>query len=275
MRIMNLTALLLATTARLAFFDWKKEADGKLTVDADGNPIWIGTDNKELIVKGETVTSLRGEAMQNRQRAEAAEGKLKAFEDAGVTDAAAAAEALTVAGKVKQGELIAAGKVDEVRGEITKSFEKKITDAEKLANEATSRADRILLNSAFVGSGFIKDKLIIPNDIAMAQFGSRFKIEGDKVVAMKADGSGPIYSEKNAGEVATFDEAMEIIVNGYAHKSAILKGANQTGSGNGGGGGNGPGGIKTMDRDAFGKLSPADQGKLMAEVRAGTAKLTE
>lgn len=274
----KLATILLATTAiaRLAYFDpgkseWKKDpATGALALDANGNPIWLSAEGAEQIIQGETITRLNGEARNNRLRAETAEAKVKEFEG---LDPAKAREALDTVGKLKQGDLISAGKVDEVRAELTKGFEGKINEATEKATKSEQRLNSVLLGSAFVGSKFIGEKLIIPPDIAQATFANRFKIEGDKVIGVKPDGS-PIYSIKNMGEVADFDEALSIVVEGYANKNAILKGANNQGSGNGGGGGNGPGGKRTLARSQFDALAPAEKAAFAKDMSAGKAEIT-
>lgn len=280
MKLSRLTlaaAMIGALPTRVVFFDggkseWKKTDDGKgIAVDANGNPIWIDANGGEVSHQADTITRLNGEAATLRKRAETAESKAKEFDG---IDPTKAREALETVGKFKQGELITAGKVDEVRTEITKSFEGKISEAEKKAAEATDRLNRTLLQSQFVGSKFGTEKLAIPADVAQSFFGNRFKVDGDKVIGMKADGSGPIYSKARAGEVATFDEAFEYIVDEYANKAAILKGGNNSGSGNNGGGNNGPGGKRTVTRSQFDAMGASDKAKVAAEMREGKAEIT-
>lgn len=266
--------------ARVAYYDtgkWKMDGD-KLALDASGNPIWIGAEGKEQSVGGDTITRLNGEAMGHRTRAEAAEAKVKLFTDAGITaDEAgvkAAKEAIEVASNVKNNKLIDAGKIDEVREEVKKSYDSKLTEATTKAANFEAKYNGVLVAGQFGQSKFIGDKLTIPGDMAQAMFGNRFKLDGDKVVAMKADGSGPIYSTARAGELATFDEALEVIVGEYPNRDKILKGGNGSGSGNGGNGGN-TGGKKVVKRAEFDKLPFADQQKVVAESRAGTASIED
>lgn len=263
---------------RVGYFDggkseWKKDADGKLVFGADGNPIWLNAEGKELAVSGDKITQLNGEAMGHRQRADAAETKLKAFEG---IDAAAARAALDTVSKIDQKKLIDAGKVDEVRTEVEKNFSTKLTAAEERAMNAEKRFADTLMRSAFGSSKFIGDKLLLPADIVQATFGNRFKIDGDKIVGMKADGSGPIYSPTRAGEVATFDEALDTIVQEYPNRNSILKGANHSGGGGGGGGGStNEGGKARYSRDEFNRLDPMKQASVAADIRAGKAVVAD
>lgn len=269
-----------AIAARVAFFDpgkpgWKLTDDGKaVAVDTSGNPIWVTAEGAEQTVAGDTITRLNGEAKSHRERAEAAEKKLKDFEG---LDATKAREAFDTLSKIDQKKLIDAGKVDEVKAEITKSFEGKISEADEKVKTVNSRLSNMLLTQAFNGSKFVTDNLIIPPDIAQTFFGNRFKVDPEtgKVTAMKADGSGELFSKTRAGEVATFDEAVSIMVDDYARKDSILKGANNQGSGNGGNGGNGPGGKKSYTRAQFEALSPVDQAAFSREIREGKAGFAE
>ncbi|HCJ1630488.1 TPA: hypothetical protein NQQ18_005298, partial [Klebsiella pneumoniae] len=98
------------------------------------------------------------------------------------------------------------------------------------------------------------DKIAIPADLLQARFGQSFKVEEGKVVAY--DGTGnKIYSRSKPGELASFDEALEFLVEQYPQKDYILKS-----SGNNGGGSRQSqhqAGQKTMKRDAFDSLDIA------------------
>jgi len=65
-------------------------------------------------------------------------------------------------------------------------------------------------------------------------------------------------SKKNAGEFADPNEALELLVEMHPQKDTILKASGAGGSGNNGGGG-ARGAGRTMKRDDFLALSPADQ----------------
>lgn len=260
---------LLLTTAALGF-EWKKDGD-VLALDGDGNPIWI-TGDKELSVKGDTISSLQGEARRNRLRAEAAEGKVAAFE--GIDDPEAAKQALQTVKNIKDGELVAAGKVEEVRAEITKQLETRISTAEQKAADANARADKTLLDSAFNGSEFARNSLTDAGlDLARSMFGNRFKVEDGKIVATNERGE-TIYSDKDMGNAASFDEALEKIVGGYKHKDSILKAPDANGTGSGGGGGN-RGQGRTMTRAQFEALSPSQQAEAAGKFGSGEMTLTD
>ena len=89
-----------------------------------------------------------------------------------------------------------------------------------------------------------------------ARFGQSFKVEDGKVVAY--DGSGnKIYSRSKPGELAAFDEALEFLVEQYPQKDHILKASGNQGTGSRQT--QHASGQKTMKRESFTSLSPADQ----------------
>ena len=158
--------------------------------------------------------------------------------------------------KIDQKKLIDAGAVDQVKADITKSFQAQLDEATQRATTLEGQLYQEMIGGRFSGSKFIADKVAIPADMLQARFGQSFKVEDGKVVAY--DGSGnKIYSRSKPGELAAFDEALEFLVEQYPQKDHILKA-----SGNQGGGSRQSQhslGQKTMKRDAFTSLSPTDQ----------------
>lgn len=232
--------------------------DGDHAVLIDGKPVYIDDEkNTEsaIDVAGTvgTITRLNSEAKSQRERAEAAEKAMKAFE--GIADPAAAIKALGLVANLDAKKLIDAGEVETVKAELTKGFTEKLTAAEKRAQDLESALYGEKIGGAFSRSKFIADKAAIPADMIQARFGSAFKIEDNRVVAYDANG-GKIYSRAKPGELADFEESLEILVDGYAYKDNILKGNSNGGAGVRQSQGGGTGG-KTMTRAAFDALSPA------------------
>lgn len=242
--------------------------DGKTYAEVDGDkPVYETDDGKTIAFDAvgtrDTIARLNGEAKQHREAKEAAEKALKAFE--GITDPAAAKDALTKLANIDAKKLIDAGEVDKVKAEISKAFEEKLAAAEqKTANmERELYGERI--GGAFVRSKFVGEKMAIPADLVQARFGQNFKLEDGKVVAYDQSGN-KIYSKAKPGELADFDEAIEFLVDAYPHKDHILKGSGQSGGGSKGG--NGQSGAKTMTRAEFDALSPADRS---AKINSGVS----
>lgn len=223
------------------------EVEGKVYAEVqDGKPVYVEDDGKEVAFDAvgtrTTISRLNGEAKSHRERAEAAEGKLKAFD--GIEDGDAARKALETVKNLDQKKLIDAGEVDKVKAEISKSFQTKLDDAEARAKKLEDQLYGEKIGGAFARSPLIvgdKAKVAIPADMVQARFGQHFKVEDGNVVAYDANGN-KLFSPARPGELATFDEALDILIEQYPHKDHILKGSGANGGGarGGGGGGNNP-----------------------------------
>lgn len=210
----------------------KLDAQGHVVVQ-DGKPVYVTDDGQEVAFDAVETTAaikrLNGEAKGHRERAEAAEKALKAFEG---IDPEAAAKALDTVTKLDQKKLIDAGEVDKVRAEITKNWESKLSEAEKAKQALERQLHNELIGGNFARSKVIAEKLAIPADLVQAAFGSAFKVENGRVVAYDKNGQA-IYSKANPSEPAGFDEALLSLVDAYPNKEHILKGSGASGSGAG------------------------------------------
>lgn len=225
----------------------------KLKLDAAGNvvvqngmPVYVYDDGKEIPFDAPSsvakITTLNGEAMGHRQRAEIAEGKLKDFE--GIEDPKAAKAALETVKNFDGGKLVDAAKVQErIDGAVRATEEKYKPYIDKSTQLEGALRDEII-GGGFSRSEFIAKKLAVPVDMAQSTFGKYFSVVEGQLVAKGYDGK-EILSRAKPGSPATFDEAMEVLVDGYSHKTAILRGTGQQGNnvnpGNGGGGSGGNG----------------------------------
>lgn len=250
----------------------KLDENGAVVVQ-DGKPVYVGEDGKEAAYDAPamhaTISRLNREAQGHREAKEAAEKALKAFEG---LDPDKARKAVEIASNLDQSKLVEAGKVEEIKTAAIKAMEAKyqpIVEAhEKLQRELY--AER--LGAKFASSKFISERTILPPDIAQATFGQHFTIEDGRIVAKDANGQ-PIYSAANPANLADFDEAIETLVSGYAHRDRILRGTNHSGSGTApvdGGAGN-----RKMSREQFAKLNAAQQAKFAQAVREGGAELID
>jgi hypothetical protein len=247
----------------------KLDASGNAVLQ-DGKPIYVKEDGTEVAFDAastiSTISRLNGEAKGHRERAEKAEESLKAFEG---LDSAAARKALETVQNLDNKKLIDAGEVDKVKAEIAKSYELKLADATKATQALEQQLHAEKIGGSFSRSKFIADKIAIPADMVQAAFGNRFALKDGKVVATGQDGN-PIYSPSRPGELADFDEALEVLVGSYAHKDSILKGTGSTGTDKKPGSGSGGTGAKTMTRAAFEALEPSAKAQAMAEKTALT-----
>lgn len=234
----------------------------------DGKPVYNDDSGKEIafdaVGTSAAIARLNAEAKGHRERAEAAEGKLKPYES--ITDPAAAIKALGIVKNLDDKKLVDAGEVDKVKAEAIKAIEEKYAPVVKEVETLKGSLYTEKIGGAFARSKFIADKVAIPADLVQASFGSRFKIEDGKVVAYGADGN-KVYSKSNPGSPADFEEALEILVDQYPHKASILKGSGASGGGAAGGGNGNPGaGGKKATRAQFDGM---DQASRMAFSKAG------
>jgi hypothetical protein len=249
--------------------------DAGHVVVSEGKPVYVKDDGQEIafdaVTTVATISRLNGEAKTHREGKEAAEAKLKGFE--GIDDPEAARKAIELAKNIKDGELLSAGKVEEIKSAARKAAEEQVAAANKAGAEAlkAAEADRDKFKTELYGekiggsfnrSKLIQDKFAIPADLVQARFGQNFKVEEGKIVAYDSAGN-KVYSPSKPGELADFDEALEVLVGAYPYKDQILKGANNSGSGSRQSNGNGAGNGKTMTKAAFDALSPAQQAATM------------
>jgi len=242
------------------------EIEGKTYAVLDqGMPVYVHDDGKEApFDAAATVATIRArnaEAKTNRERAEAAEAAAKAFEG---LDAEAARKALDTVAKLEQKKLVDAGQMDAAVAAALKPVQDKLDAEAKRAATLEQQLHGEIVGGNFARSRYIAEKLAIPADMVQAAFGSRFAVKDGKLSATLADGS-PIFSRKNPGAPADFDEAMEILVDQYPHRDSILKADNRPGSGAPTNGGGGQGG-KSINRAAFDALDPSAR---MAHVQSG------
>jgi len=251
----------------------------------DGKPVFVHDDGKTIgfdaVGTVATITRLNSEAKSHRTRAEEFEARAKLFE--GIEDADAARKALETVKNIKDGDLIAAGKVEEIKAAAKRAAEEQVAAASKQHVEELSRlkVERDTLQStlydekiggSFDRSKFIAEKLAIPGDIAKAAFGKAFKIEDGKTVAYDATGN-KIFSRVRPGDLADFDEALESLVENYPYRDQIMKGSGASGSG--ANGGKGAGGKKSYSRAEFDAFDPVKRSEVAAAVRDGKATLSD
>ena len=201
-------------------------------VNEQGQPLYIHDDGKEVAHDAPqtvaTISRLNGEARTNRERYEAAETSLKAFE--GIEDPTAAKKALETLKNFDDKKLVDAGEIEKVKAEAIKAVEDKYAPIVQERDAFQSQLHNELIGGGFARSKFIQDNIAVPVDMIQATFGKSFQIEGGKVVAVGADGQ-KIYSRARPGEIADFDEALETLVGGYQYKDLILKGNQSSGGG--------------------------------------------
>lgn len=247
----------------------------------DGKPVYVKDDGTEIAFDAPgtvaTINRLNGEARGHREAKEAAETKLKSFE--GIEDGEAARKALELAKNIKDGELIAANKVQEIKDNAIRTAQEQVAAAAKAAATREQELTALLekrtgeLNNHMIGTGFSSSKLLtddkhpsrlaIPAEMARAYFGNQFKVEDGKTIGYDQSGN-KIYSSVRPGELADFDEAFDTMVRSCPFKDQILKS-----SGASGGGASGqkaaPGNGKQISRSQFESMGVEERGTLIKQ----------
>lgn len=241
----------------------KLDADGHAVLQ-DGKPLYVHDDGKEVPFDAPgtvaKISELNGEAKRHREAKEAAEEALKVFEG---LDPEASKKALETVKNLNDKKLIDAGEVGKIRDEAVKAVEDKYAPVVKERDALAGKLVEKIVSNAFAHSKYIADKLVLPPDLAEAAFAKNFKIEGDNLVGYGREGK-QIFSREKPGELAAFDEAMEILVAEYPRRDSILKGTGASGGGSKGG--SEGGGSNTLTRSKFDSL---DAGAKHAHVKGG------
>ena len=241
-------------------------------------PVFVHADGRKAPFDADstiaTISRLNGEAKTQREAKEALELAFKPFKDAGLSDAQAARKAMDIVKGLDEKKLVDAGSRDQAIAEAVKSVRLEFEPVLKERDTFKTELYNEKIGGAFARSKFIADRVVIPADMVQAAFGHRFSIENGKTIAKDANGQ-PIFSRTRHGEPADFEEALEIMVDGYAHKASILKGSGASGGGSTGNGGQGAGGKKSYSRQQFESLDMAGKRAAATEVSKGTAVIAD
>jgi hypothetical protein len=222
----------------------KLDGDGKVVV-LDGKPVYLDdVDNKELAFDAEQmhakITALNTENRVHRTKAEDLTKQLAKFGDASPDDVNDFLTTLEdLGGPDGIAELKAKGKVDveAIKRSISESYEGKLAEAAKSIEVLTARERQLLIGNGFASSQFLAKQTNMLPDVAEAYFGKHFKVEKGAPVAYLGDNM--IFSRERAGEPASIDEALTVLINQHPQKDRILlapgggSGAPGSGSANG------------------------------------------
>jgi hypothetical protein len=231
----------------------------------DGKPVYIDAGKEvafDAVGTRATITRLNGEAQSHRERAEKAEGDLKAFDGLSPTVARDALDKLT---KIDTKKLVEAGDMDAAIQTALKPVQEDLAKERQRNEELTGSYHKEVIGNAFGRSKFATEKLTPAGvDLVRTMFADRLKVEGEAPVGYDPNGQ-KIFSRARPGEVANFDEVVEALVETYPYKDHILKGMIGAGGGAppGGGGGGGP---KTIPRGQWDTMGQAER---MAKTKDG------
>jgi hypothetical protein len=107
--------------------------------------------------------------------------------------------------------------------------------------------------------------------MVQATFGKHFVFKDGKFSPIDSNGN-PIYSDSNPGDVASFDEALEKIIQAYPHRDSILKGSGHTGSGSTA---VGEGGQRKISRKEFDGSHPLKQRSYIDAAKKGEIEIVD
>lgn len=226
-------------------------ADGRVLYDNNGQE--FAFDAADTYAK---IQQLTGEAKSHREAKQTLEAQL--------------AELSGKLEGVDLSKMVDAGKLEEVRAEVAKSYQSKLDEIQGQYDGLQTKYNEEKIASAFAGSKYLADKLNLPAEVAKATFANNVKIDNGKLIMQDAEGN-PIYSRQKPGEYAGFDEGLSIIVESLPYRDSILKPSNHNGSG----GDNQGGQSRTVTRAEFESMSVSEQSSTASGIRAGTVALVD
>ena len=249
---------------------WKLDKDGKIEMK-DGNPVYVDANGGELTMGLDTIARLNGDIRDQRVRAEKAETSLKVFEG---LDAEKARKAIDMVSKIDAKKLIDAGEVDKVTENIKSQFTAQLSEKDKAIAALSDDLNGLRVNNIFANSDFIRDRIAVPRDMFEATFRQNFKIDDNGQPQAFDKAGNRLMSRTKAGEYASPDEALQILVEMHPQKDTILKAPDHSGSGNNGQGGGRPG-QRTIRRSDFEKLPAHEQASGAALQNKGELVITD
>lgn len=218
----------------------KLDKDGHVVVDDSGNPIYVHDDGKEVPFDAMSamnkIASLNKESADRRHEIKSLNTTLETFK--GIEDPEAAIKALDTVSNLDAKKLVDAGEIETLKRQMNETYdakEKSLTDQftarelELTTNITTkdSTIFNLMVESQFARSPWFsgeKPKTILPPDMASTYFGKHFKVEGegDDLKVIGYLNGETIHSREKFGEPASFEEALEVIIDQYPMKEKIM-----------------------------------------------------
>jgi len=236
---------------------WKVDENGQIEVK-DGNPVFIHGDKSEAPFDGDgtvkTIAALKMESQTRREKLQSFKKIMEPLKDVGVNiDTGeglgdyikSSADAVETVKNFNDSDLVKADEVEKIKKSQKDAYEKKLADQDKAYKSVIERKEtRInkldktlrdrLIRSEFENSTFIRKKTVLLPEFAYSNFAKNFEFEEKDgiLVPFAVDGKGDrIYSLKNPGQLATPEEAIEILINSHPNKEGLLRGSDVAGGG--------------------------------------------
>lgn len=219
----------------------KVDDHGNAVLD-DGKPVYIHDDGKEIPFDApQAFSKIKDLNAENKKWREQFEDAKKKLEGIGEFDIEKAKEALETVEKIETKKLIDAGELDKATTEmakamqakteeITNSMQAKLSALQKERDELKTSFHSETLKSRFGSSEFLKKETHLTPDVARRLWENNLQIENGKIVPYDSEGN-KIYSRKNAGELAGFDEAIEVLFDSWPEKNYYRRGSDASGVG--------------------------------------------
>lgn len=206
------------------------EANGVTYAEVrDGHPVYVHDDGKEIAFDAPHAVATIKRVSDERDTLRRGEERYKAFGD---LDPEKARKALEIVRNLDDKKLLDAGKVDEIvkerLTEAAKVHAEQIAAEKKAREESDAKVRRLIVGNGFATSKFLAEQTLLPPSVAERAFGDYFRVEGDRAVGYIGDGK--VYSRKRPGEVADFDEALQIVIEASPDRDRILRGSSSNGS---------------------------------------------
>lgn len=202
-----------------------KLGDNGSAVLEDGKPVYVDETGREIAVDvpslWQKVHDVGKENAKFRLAAKEANEKLVAF---GEMDPQEAAKAIETVRNLSDKKLLDAGEVEKIKAQLAEVYEKKLGEAQAALSAKDNEVRSLIVGKAFRDSAFINDKMTQLPEFVEAYFGQNFAIEDGAVVAKGKDGN-PLMSPNRPGEMASFEEAIEMLVSSHPNRDHLLKGA--------------------------------------------------
>jgi len=195
----------------------------KVKLDANGNPVFVNGNIVLIDDKGaevsffapESVNALHVEVATFKKAAEDTAKALKAFEGVTLDEVKELRTLRDSNAELKE-------KIEQVRTQITASYEGKISELSKAVADKDSVLRKLSVSSKFSSSKILDGTIFADiREMAEAYYGSAFEVMEDGSVVAKVDGKD-VWSKKNPGQIADFDEALLIMLESSDKKSKIF-----------------------------------------------------
>jgi hypothetical protein len=245
----------------------KKNEDGYVVLNEEGKPLYIDQNKQEVALDAAELWGdlkmANSESKERRLKIQELENSLtettnsfneltRKFDG---LDPEKAKKAIETVKNYTDKQMVDAGEVERIKSsakegyeallkEAKDSYENALMEKEKAIKLKESQIRDQLVRGAFDRSDFLRDKTYLFPSAAFSYFGDYFTIEekNGKLTAVGKIDDKPIISKANPGEIASPEEAIEILVNRDPQRDRILRT-------DGAGGGMSNPGARTNDKE--------------------------